>query len=139
MQNLENDWRAYHQDLMRHLRQNYPELQASILEAVAAVPRHRLAPNLDLAEAYSNYAHPIGLGQTISQPSLVAWMSQLLNLSGRERVLEIGTGSGYQTAILAQLAGEVYTLERLSALALRSRQRLQELGYSKIHFRVQWI
>lgn len=131
-----SDWRRYQRELLQFLQLHYPELNSQVLAALAAVPRHLLAPNLSLEEAYSNHARPIGLGQTISQPSLVAWMSQLLELTGWERVLEIGTGSGYQTAILAQLAREVYTLERLSFLSLQTQERLAQLGCQGLHFRI---
>ena len=79
---------------------------------------------------------PIGYGQTISQPSLVAYMTQLLMLEGSEKVLEIGTGSGYQTAFLARLAKEVYTIELIKPLQLRAKEVLKSLGYSNIHYKL---
>lgn len=135
--NTETNSGQYHcRQLLSYLRQHYPELSNDVLNALAAVPRHQLAPNLSLFDAYSDQARPIGLDQTISQPSLVAQMTQFLSLSGQEKVLEIGTGSGYQTAILSQLAHEVYTVERLEILTKQSQQRLQNMGFQNIHYRV---
>lgn len=88
-----------------------------VLRAIAETPRHAFVPEADLDEAYADEPAPIGFGQTISQPSIVALMSAALDLSGRERVLEIGTGSGYQTAILSRLAREVYSVEVVPELA----------------------
>ena len=107
-----------------------------VLEVMRAVPRHAFAPNLTLAEAYADRAQPIGLEQTISQPTVVGEMTAALELTGRERVLEIGTGSGYQAAILARLAKEVYTIELLTPLGEAARQRLARLGYPNVHVRI---
>ena len=106
-----------------------------VLAAMRAVPRHRFVPAHLAASAYHDSPLPIGMGQTISQPYIVALMSEMLELTGRERVLEIGTGSGYQTAILAQLAAEVISVERFESLAQEARDRLVELGYG--HVRVE--
>lgn len=100
-----------------------------LLEAFYRVPRHRFVPESSAAEAYGDHPLPIGEGQTISQPYIVALMTEALQLKGGEKVLEIGTGSGYQTAILAELAGEVFSIERISSLAERARSLLGELGY----------
>ena len=86
--------------------------------------------------AYADEPLPIGQGQTISQPYIVAYMTEVLELSGGEKVLEVGTGSGYQTAVLAELAAEVWTVELVEALSLGARARLEELGYANVHFRV---
>lgn len=105
-----------------------------LLSVMRKVPRHRfVSPNL-WKEAYADHPLPIGEGQTISQPYIVALMSEALCLSGEERVLEIGTGSGYQTAILAELANTVTTIERSSALSQTARERLVQLGYHDICF-----
>ena len=104
-----------------------------VLAAMEKVPRHRFVPERYLDEAYADHALPIGYGQVISQPYLVAYMIQLLKLKGREKVLEIGTGSGYQAAILAELADEVYTVEILGSLASQAEHRLQEQGYTNVH------
>ncbi|MCL6504750.1 MAG: protein-L-isoaspartate(D-aspartate) O-methyltransferase [Pirellulales bacterium] len=99
-----------------------------VLEAMLHVPRERFVQTLDPEEAYSDQALPIECGQTISQPYMVALMTEALSLSGKERVLEVGTGSGYQTAILARLAAEVVSLERHAELSVRAKQVLAELG-----------
>jgi len=103
-----------------------------VLAAMEKVPRHRFLPNPDDASAYEDYPLPIGSGQTISQPYMVALMTECLLLKGRERVLEIGTGSGYQAAILAELSRSVYSIERFASLAERARAVLAELGYSNV-------
>jgi len=107
-----------------------------VLEAMRSVPRHRFVPPDLLASAYADCALPIGEGQTISQPYIVALMTEALELRGHERVLEIGTGSGYQAAILSKLAREVYTIERHAVLAKRAKELLDELGYHNVHVRV---
>jgi protein-L-isoaspartate(D-aspartate) O-methyltransferase len=107
-----------------------------LLSALNAVPRESFVPADLWDRAYENCALPIESGQTISQPLMVASMTQELELAGNERVLEIGTGSGYQTAILAELARQVVTVERIELLAAQARQRLEELGYSNIEFHV---
>jgi protein-L-isoaspartate(D-aspartate) O-methyltransferase len=106
-----------------------------VLAAMAAVPRHAFVPSDLRAQSYADQALPIARGQTISQPYVVALMSQLLDLHGTERVLEVGTGSGYQTAVLARLAGAVYSIEIDSELAERARTTLAGLGYSTVHVR----
>jgi protein-L-isoaspartate(D-aspartate) O-methyltransferase len=106
-----------------------------VLGAMRKVARHRFVPEAMEHLAYSDSALPIGLDQTISQPYIVAYMTQALALRGRERVLEIGTGSGYQAAVLAELAAEVYTIEIVPDLAARARKTLEALGYGNVHFR----
>jgi protein-L-isoaspartate(D-aspartate) O-methyltransferase len=103
-----------------------------VLAAVDAVPRHLLLPEALRTRAYQDAALPIGEGQTISAPSMVAWMSQALELRGDETVLEIGTGSAYQAAILARLAARVVSIERIPRLAARARRALDELGVSNV-------
>jgi protein-L-isoaspartate(D-aspartate) O-methyltransferase len=105
-----------------------------VLRAMRSVQRHRFVPAELIDRAYEDGPLPLGFGQTISQPYIVAFMSESLGLAGPERVLEIGTGSGYQTAILAELAHEVFTVECLADLAQDARRRLGELGYSSIRF-----
>jgi protein-L-isoaspartate(D-aspartate) O-methyltransferase len=107
-----------------------------VLDAMARIPRHRFVQEALVGRAYGDIPLPIGDGQTISQPYMVALMSEALGLRGGERVLEIGTGSGYQTAVLAELAGKVYSVERVRSLAERARQLLGELGYYNIRVRV---
>lgn len=106
-----------------------------VLEALARVPRHRFVPEARQAMAYSDGPLPIGHNQTISQPYIVALMSALLRLEGSERVLEIGAGCGYQTAVLAELAAGVYAVEIVEELARRARTTLTELGYENVHVR----
>lgn len=107
-----------------------------LLAAFEAVPRHLFVPPEELAWAYADGPLPIGEGQTISQPYIVALMTDLLDLQPTDRVLEVGTGSGYQAAILSQLAAEVHTVEILPALAQRAAERLARLGYSNVHVHV---
>lgn len=104
-----------------------------VLEAMGRVPRHRFVDRSLWNEAYADHPLPIGEGQTISQPYVVALMTQALRLNGTERVLEIGTGSGYQAAILAEIVEEVYTVEIRERLAREAERRLQELGYTNVH------
>lgn len=107
-----------------------------VLDAMRKVPRHLFVPKEYLSEAYDDHPVPIGEGQTISQPYIVALMTSLLELKGEERVLEIGTGSGYQTAILAELAREVFSVERIDSLAKSAEKRLRELGYSNVKIKI---
>lgn len=107
-----------------------------VLEAMREVPRHRFVPPEHQHMAYADGPLPIGEGQTISQPYIVALMTQLLALTGEEKVLEVGTGSGYQAAILAHLAREVHTVEYYPELARRSRALLQELGLENVQVHV---
>jgi len=104
-----------------------------ILEAFQTVPRHLFVPEGQRQFSYSDGPLSIGSGQTISQPYIVAYMTQALELNEDDRVLEIGTGSGYQAAILAELVGEVHTIERHPGLAEKAEKLLRELGYENIH------
>jgi protein-L-isoaspartate(D-aspartate) O-methyltransferase len=106
---------------------------ADVLRAMETVPRHKFVPEEYVSQAYQNHPLPIGYGQTISQPYIVAWMTELLELEPGEKVLEIGTGSGYQAAILAEMGVEVYTIEIVPELAKSAATRLQDLGYTNIH------
>jgi protein-L-isoaspartate(D-aspartate) O-methyltransferase len=107
-----------------------------VLTAMARVPRERFVAAGEEAEAYADAALPIACGQTISQPYIVGMMSEALDLIGDERVLEIGTGSGYQTAVLAELAGEVYSIERHAELSRAAGERLSALGYQNVQLRI---
>ncbi len=104
-----------------------------VLAVFAKTPRHEFVPKEYRQDAYLDIALPIGKGQTISQPSLAALMTQTLNLKGDEKVLEVGTGSGYQAAILSRLAKEVYTIEILPKLAAGAKKVFTRLGYKNIH------
>jgi protein-L-isoaspartate(D-aspartate) O-methyltransferase len=107
----------------------------AVLAAMDRVPRHRFVPSDEQASSYTDFPLAIGFGQTISQPYIVAFMTEALDVSRGHKVLEIGTGSGYQAAVLGELAGEVFTIEIVEALADRSRQLLAELGYKNVHVR----
>ncbi|MFA5323688.1 MAG: protein-L-isoaspartate(D-aspartate) O-methyltransferase [Smithella sp.] len=109
---------------------------ARVLGAMAAVPRHLFVDEGLIEQAYSDSPLPIGEHQTISQPYIVALMSEALELKGRERVLEIGTGSGYQTAILACLADRVFSVERIASLATNARRILDKLNFYNVAIRV---
>ena len=110
-------------------------LDAAVLEAMRRVPRHAFVPAAQRDQAYANRPLPIGFGQTISQPYIVALMTSLLRLAPRARALEIGTGSGYQAAVLAELGHQVYTIEIVPALAEQAATRLSELSYDAVHVR----
>src|SRR5512140_1468256 len=105
---------------------------ARILEVMSKIPRHQFIPAGDLAWAYADGPLPIGQGQTISQPYIVALMTECLQLTGNECVLEVGTGSGYQAAVLAHLTAEVHTVEVIPELAMRAKETLAELGYTNV-------
>ena len=113
-----------------------PQLDPRVRAALEAVPREHFIPADLRHQAYGNHPLPIGEGQTISQPYIVALMSQCLALTPQSRVLEIGTGSGYQAAILAHLAAEVYSVETVAALGTLARERLQALGLDNVHTRI---
>jgi protein-L-isoaspartate(D-aspartate) O-methyltransferase len=107
-----------------------------VLAAMRKVPRHEFLPEAIRSMAYQDSALPLGEGQTMSQPYMVALMSELMDLTGTERVLEIGTGSGYQAAVLSELCGKVYTVERIKLLADRARATLDRLGYRSVAIKV---
>jgi protein-L-isoaspartate(D-aspartate) O-methyltransferase len=131
-------------DLYRLARERMVETQIKargikderVLKAMLKVPRHLFVDEALRDQAYGDFPLPIGEGQTISQPYIVALMTEALELKGIERVLEIGTGSGYQTAILAELALWVYTIERFPTLLERAKKVLKELGYKNISFKL---
>jgi len=107
-----------------------------VLEAFQSIPRHLFVPEESREWAYEDCPHRIGFGQTISQPFIVAYMTQLLELTGMERVLEVGTGSGYQAAILSRLALEVHTMELIPALADRAAHTLDDLGVTNVFIHI---
>ena len=106
-----------------------------VLDALTRVPRHRFIPEALRNDAHGDHPVPIGHGQTISQPYIVAYMTEALRVEPRHRVLEIGTGCGYQTAVLAELAAEVFSVERIPELAARARETLDGLGYTNVQIR----
>jgi protein-L-isoaspartate(D-aspartate) O-methyltransferase len=107
-----------------------------VLAAMRKIPRHEFLPEAIRGMSYSDNALPLGEGQTMSQPYMVALMTELLGLKGTERVLEIGTGSGYQAAVLSELCEKVYTVERIKSLADKARAQLDRLGYRSVAIKV---
>lgn len=122
-------------DMLEHDIKDRGIKDEKVLEAMGRVPRHLLVPEKYRDRAYADHPLPIGDGQTISQPYVVALMTEALGLKPGDRVLEIGTGSGYQAAVLAEVAGEVFTMEIRERLAARARENLKELGYENIKVR----
>ena len=108
----------------------------NVLDAMKKVPRHLFVPDDMKSHAYSDEPLPIGEGQTISQPYIVAYMTEALKLSKGKKVLEVGTGSGYQAAILAEIVGEIYSVELVEFLSYRAQDVLSEMGYKNIHFKI---
>ncbi len=106
---------------------------AAVLDAISKVPRHRFVDPSLAHLAYDDYPLPIGYDQTISQPYIVAYMTEAAEISPTDKVLEVGTGSGYQAAVLGEIAKEVYTIEIIPELAARASQTLKELGYTNVH------
>ena len=113
-----------------------PKFGDTVMAAMRKVPRHRFVPFLQEISAYDNRPLPIGEGQTISQPYIVALMTDLLDLKSGDTVLEVGTGSGYQAAVLAELAAKVYTIEIVESLGKQAKRLLGELGYRNVEVRI---
>ena len=107
-----------------------------VLLTMRKVPRHLFVPEDLRSYAYADEPLPIGEGQTISQPYIVAYMTEALELKGKDKVLEVGTGSGYQTAVLAEIVKDVYTIEIVGLLSLRAQDLLRRLGYTNVHFKI---
>src|SRR5687767_9236385 len=122
--------------MVRHNLAGCDISSSRVLDAMRRVPRHEFVPMNVRDHAYGNFALPIGEHQTISQPYIVAYMTQLLTLKPTDRVLEIGVGSGYQTAVLAELAAKVIGIERIASLADQAQTRLNTLGYANIAIHV---
>jgi len=114
--------------MIERLRNHYAIRDTRVLEAMRAVPRHQFVPEALQGRAYGDHALPIAANQTISQPFIVARMTELLELDNRSRVLEIGAGSGYQTAVLARVAAQDYAIERIGELAREAQARIRQLG-----------
>lgn len=130
---IEHEFRGARRHLVE-LLQDQGVRDLSVLHAMDEIPRHRFVPTGVRHRAYEDSALPIGSGQTISQPSIHARYLELLHLTGDEKLLEIGTGSGYQTALLARLASQVFSVERIPALLDRAREVLAELGVRNVSF-----
>ncbi len=111
-------------------------VQPEVLAAMEQVPRHLFVPEAVRDEAYEDHPLPIDYGQTISQPYIVALMTELLDLKATDKVLEIGTGSGYHSAVLARVAAEVYSIEIIEPLGLQARHTLHSLGYDNVHVKI---
>jgi protein-L-isoaspartate(D-aspartate) O-methyltransferase len=142
---LADEFEAARQQLVREIHADVLSTSAyigrksfneSVMSAIGQVPRHRFVPPGMVSAAYQNRPLPIGHGQTISQPYIVALMTDLLELEAQDKVLEIGTGSGYQAAVLSGLVAEVKTLEIIEALGQQARQRLASLGYDNVEVRI---
>jgi protein-L-isoaspartate(D-aspartate) O-methyltransferase len=114
--------------MVERLRDHYQIRDAKVLEAMRSVPRHAFVPEALQGRAYGDHALPISGNQTISQPYIVARMTELLEINSESRVLEIGAGSGYQTAILAKVAAQVYSIERIAGLAREAQSRIRQLN-----------
>lgn len=123
-----NEYRIPRERMIERLRNEYGIRDNRVLEAMRAVPRHLFVPEALQGRAYGDHALPIDANQTISQPFIVARMTELLEIDDKSRVLEIGAGSGYQTAVLAQLAMQIYAIERIGDLARQAQTRIRQLG-----------
>ena len=130
---MERQYDALREAMVRNQVMHRGISDSAVLAALRKVPRHLFMPEQYRREAYEDYPLPIGEGQTISQPYIVALMTQMLEIKPGCKVLEIGTGSGYQAAVLAEMGADVYTIEILPALAEQARDRLRELGYAGVH------
>ncbi len=122
--------------MVERLREHYGIRDDAVLSVMAELPRHMFVPEAIKSQAYNDNALPISGGQTISQPYIVARMTELLELTGKEKVLEIGAGSGYQTAILASLSRRVFAIERIASLAVEAEQRLRALDLRNVTIKV---
>jgi len=140
-----DDYSAARQNLLDEIEQDVRDtslyldreaLDPRVMMAMGKVPRHEFVPDMQRHSAYKNRPLPIGYGQTISQPYIVALMSDLIKPQADDRVLELGTGSGYQAAILAELTGQVYSIEIIEALGKQADERLSRLGYDNVTLRI---
>jgi protein-L-isoaspartate(D-aspartate) O-methyltransferase len=126
--NRNQDYSIPRERMVERLRDHYKIQDQRVLEAMRSVPRHSFVPEALQGRAYGDHALPISGSQTISQPYIVARMTELLEINSESRVLEIGAGSGYQTAILAKVAGQVYSIERIASLAREAQSRIRQLN-----------
>jgi protein-L-isoaspartate(D-aspartate) O-methyltransferase len=130
------NWNAQRRALVLELQHDSQLKDEAVLAAIGKVPRHLFIPEGKRGRAYENHAQPIGYSQTISQPFIVAYMTQALKLKPTDRVLEIGTGSGYHAAVMSLLAKEIYSIEIVPELGARSAKLLDTLGYANVQVRV---
>jgi protein-L-isoaspartate(D-aspartate) O-methyltransferase len=126
--NRSQDYSIPRERMVERLRDHYQIRDAKVLDAMRSVPRHAFVPEALQGRAYGDHALPISGSQTISQPYIVARMTELLEIESDSRVLEIGAGSGYQTAVLAKIAGQVYSIERIASLAREAQSRIRQLN-----------
>ncbi len=131
-----DQWAGLRERMVREQIEERGVEDPDVLEAMRTVERHLFVPESAREQAYGDHPLLIGEGQTISQPYIVAFMTEALRLQSSDRVLEIGTGSGYHAAILAELCDQVYTIEIVESLGERSRQLLEELGYDNVHVKI---
>ena len=129
------EYEILRQQMIRKLREHYKIADERVLEAMMNVPREFFVSEAIKHQAYKDNALPIASNQTISQPFIVARMTELLELTPNSRILEIGAGSGYQTAVLANLAGKIFAIERIPNLAIQAQERLQKLGFHNVTLR----
>jgi len=130
-----SDWKIAAQTMVKKQIKDRGIVDPKVLDVLSKTPRHKFVPTDMVLYAYDDSPLPIGEGQTISQPYIVALMTELLSLSGKEKVLEIGTGSGYQSAILSLLSNKVYTIEIVKSLAVQAKKVLQELEIQNVYVR----
>ncbi|MEE9218057.1 MAG: protein-L-isoaspartate(D-aspartate) O-methyltransferase [Acidobacteriota bacterium] len=135
-EHLQAEWAAERRRMVRMQLEARGIRDPAVRRAMEKVPRHRFVPEALLAQAYDDGPLPIGHSQTISQPYIVALMSEALRLSPQDTVLEIGTGSGYQAAVLAEIVRQVYTIEIVEPLGREAQARLRALGYQNVHVRI---
>lgn len=133
---MEEDWGERRERMVADQIISRGVKDEKVIAAMRRIPRHLFVPPEAINYAYNDEPVAIGEGQTISQPYIVAYMTEALNLTGGERVLEIGTGSGYQTAVLAEIAKEVYTVEIIPSLSLKAQELLTSLGYKNVFFKI---
>jgi protein-L-isoaspartate(D-aspartate) O-methyltransferase len=132
---MSHDFKLARERMVKHQLVSRSIADERVLQAMGKIPRHLFISEALAGEAYNDHPVPIGEKQTISQPYIVALMTEALGLQGKENTLEIGTGSGYQTAILAELSSRVYTIERIKSLLVNARKLLAQLGYTNILFK----
>jgi protein-L-isoaspartate(D-aspartate) O-methyltransferase len=135
-ESVSSDFEAQRERMVQEQIEKRGVKDVKVLQALRRVARHKFVPEQYRSQAYMDCPLPIGAGQTISQPFIVAFMTEILGLNSSKKVLEVGTGSGYQAAILAEICDKVYTIEIIESLGEKARDLLSRLGYSNIHVRI---
>ncbi|MBS3818601.1 protein-L-isoaspartate(D-aspartate) O-methyltransferase [bacterium] len=133
---MKEEFREEREEMVRSQIESRGIKDKRILDAMKKVPRHQFVPDQTQKFAYHDEPLPIGEGQTISQPYIIAYMTDVLGLKKEDKVLEIGTGSGYQAAILAEMVSQVFSIEAISSLSRKAQKTLEDLGYTNIYFKV---